>query len=86
MAKKNRERIFEKAHRKNLWAFSHSWRKSEGRGDKVPSFTNNVIDQAYEKFMKQIPGFQRELAEAETIRRDMERDKQKGGKTHDLPK
>lgn len=50
----------------------------------MPSFTNNVIDQAYEKFMKQIPGFQREPTEAETIQKDI--DKQKGRDLDDFPK
>ncbi len=50
----------------------------------MPNFTNNVIDQAYEKFMKQIPGFYREPAEAETIQKDI--DKQKGDGSYDLPK
>lgn len=48
------------------------------------NFTNNVIDQAYENFMKQIPGFHREPAEAETIQKDLE--KQKGRDSDDLPK
>ena len=52
----------------------------------MPRFTNNVIDQAYENFMKQVPGFHREPDEAKTIQRDMERDKKKGGRSHDLPK
>lgn len=48
------------------------------------NFTNNVIDQAYENFMKQIPGFHREPAEAETIQKDIE--KQKGRDSDDFPK
>lgn len=60
--------------------------KFSRRYDRVPRFTNNVIDQAYENFMKQIPGFHQEPDEAKTIQRDMERDKKKGGRLHDLPK
>lgn len=78
------EEIFEKAHRKNLWAFSHFRRKFERRHGKVLNFTNNVIDQAYENFMKQIPGFHREPDEAEVIQKDIE--KQKGRGSDDLPK
>ena len=55
--------------------------KFSRRYDRVPRFTNNVIDQAYENFMKQV-----EPDEARTIQKDMERDKKKGGRSHDLPK
>ena len=81
-----KEKIFEKAHRKKpvgLFAFLDKFSR---RYDRVPRFTNNVIDQAYENFMKQIPGFHREPDEARTIQKDMERDKKKGGRSHDLPK
>ena len=50
----------------------------------MPNFTNSVNDQAYENFMKQVPGFHREPAEAETIQKDIE--KQKGRGSNDLPK
>ena len=50
----------------------------------MPSFTNNVIDQAYENFMKQIPGFHREPPEAKVIQKDIEKEKGRG--TDDLPK
>lgn len=50
----------------------------------MPSFTNTVIDQAYENFMKQVPGFHREPAEANIIQKDIE--KQKGHGSDDLPK
>jgi len=52
----------------------------------VSGFTNNVIDRAYENFMKQIPGFHREPAEAKVIQKDIEKKKQKGRGKHDLPK
>lgn len=39
------------------------------------NFTNNVIDQACENFMKQIPGFHREPAEAKIIQKDIEQQK-----------
>lgn len=39
------------------------------------NFTNNVINQAYENFMKQIPGFHREPAEAKVIQKDIEQQK-----------
>ena len=81
-----KEKIFEKAHRKKpvgLFAFLDKFSR---RYDRVPRFTNNVIDQAYENFMKQVPGFHREPDEARTIQKDMERDKKKGGRSHDLPK
>lgn len=36
----------------------------------MPTFTENKPGRAYEPFMKQIPGFQRDPPEAETIRKD----------------
>ena len=39
----------------------------------MPNFTENKTDRAYESFMKQIPGFQREPQEAKGILQDMER-------------
>lgn len=41
----------------------------------MSGFTNNVIDRAYENFMKQIPGFHREPAEAKVIQRDIEKER-----------
>lgn len=53
----------------------------------MPNFTDNKIDRAYESFMKQVPGFQRDPPEAEVIHRDMERNrKKKGASKDDLPK
>lgn len=46
---------------------------------KVPNFTESKIDRAYESFMKQVPGFQRDPPEAETIQKDMERNNKKKG-------
>ena len=51
----------------------------------MSGFTNSVIDQAYENFMKQIPGFHREPAEAKVTQKDIEKKKQKGRGKHDLP-
>ena len=51
----------------------------------MSGFTNSVIDRAYENFMKQVPGFHRETAEAKVIQRDIEKEKQKGRGKHDLP-
>ena len=39
----------------------------------MPNFTENKTDRAYESFMKQIPGFQREPPEAKEIQQDLER-------------
>ena len=49
----------------------------------MPSFTNNVIDQAYEKFMKQIPGFHQEPPEAKEIQQDLERRQRRKGECND---
>lgn len=52
----------------------------------MPTFTESKADRAYESFMKQVPGFQRDPPEAETIRKDMERkEKKKGDRKDDLP-
>ena len=54
---------------------------------KVPNFTSDKIGRAYESFMKQVPGFQRDPPEAKTIQKDMERNrKKKGVNKDDLPK
>ncbi len=45
---------------------------------KVPNFTSSKTDRAYESFMKQVPGFQRDPPEAEVIQRDLSKNKQKG--------
>ena len=45
----------------------------------MPNFTESKIDRAYESFMKQVPGFQRDPPEAETIQRDMEQKEKKNG-------
>ena len=45
----------------------------------MPNFTSSKTDRAYESFMKQVPGFQRDPPEAETIRKDMERNNKKKG-------
>lgn len=53
----------------------------------MPNFTSSKTDRAYESFMKQVPGFQRNPPEAETIRKDMERNnKKKGDSKNDKPK
>jgi hypothetical protein len=49
----------------------------------VPNFTESKTDRAYESFMKQVPGFQRDPPEAEIIRKDMERNKKKKGGRED---
>ena len=38
----------------------------------MPNFTESITDRAYESFMKQIPGFQREPPEAKEIQQDLE--------------
>ncbi len=49
----------------------------------MPKFTESKTDRAYESFMKQVPGFQRDPPEAETIRKDMEKNKKKKGDRRD---
>ncbi len=52
----------------------------------MPKFTESKTDRAYESFMKQIPGFQHDPPETETIRKDMEQNKkQKEVHKDDLP-
>jgi len=46
----------------------------------VPKFTDNKIDRAYENFMKQIPGFQRDPPEAKTIQKDIQKKIKKCGR------
>lgn len=43
----------------------------------MPNFTENKVDRAYESFMKQVPGFQRDPPEAREIQRDLERKQRK---------
>lgn len=45
----------------------------------MPNFTENKTDRAYESFMKQVPGFQRDPPEAREIQRDLERKQQRKG-------
>ena len=55
----------------------------------MPNFTNNKIDQAYESFMQQVPGFHRNPPEAEVIQKDLDKSAKnvkKGGRKDDLPK
>ena len=52
----------------------------------MPNFTDNKVDRAYESFMKQVPGFQRDPPEAKTIQRDSDKKKRKGERKDDLPK
>lgn len=52
----------------------------------MPNFTSNKVDRAYENFMKQVPGFQRDPPEAKVIHRDMEKNKDKEGRKDDFPK
>ncbi|WP_304431767.1 hypothetical protein [Acutalibacter muris] len=49
----------------------------------MPNFTESKTDRAYESFMKQVPGFQRDPPEAEIIRKDMEHNKKKKGGRED---
>lgn len=52
----------------------------------MPNFTESKTDRAYESFMKQVPGSQREPSEAEIIRKDMEQNKKKkGGRENGFP-
>ncbi|WP_166544370.1 hypothetical protein [Acutalibacter sp. 1XD8-36] len=44
----------------------------------MPNFTESKIDRAYESFMKQVPGFQRDPPEASIIQRDLDKNDQKG--------
>jgi len=48
--------------------------KREGGEYKVPSFTDNKVDQAYENFMEQVLGFQRDPPEAKTIEKDIQKE------------
>ena len=43
----------------------------------MPNFTDNKVDRAYESFMKQVPGFQRDPPEAKVIQNDLEKRKRK---------
>lgn len=52
----------------------------------MPNFTDNKVDRAYENFMKQVPGFQRDPPEAEVINRDMKKNQKKDVRKNDLPK
>ncbi len=45
----------------------------------MPNFTENKTDRAYESFMKQVPGFQRDSPEAREIQRDLERKQRRKG-------
>ena len=45
----------------------------------MPNFTESITDRAYESFMKQIPGFQREPPEAKEIQQDLERKQRRKG-------
>ncbi|MEY8312746.1 hypothetical protein AALA61_12310 [Oscillospiraceae bacterium 42-9] len=49
----------------------------------MPKFTESKTDRAYESFMQQIPGFQRDPPEAETIQRDLEKKQRQKGEPHD---
>ena len=42
----------------------------------MPKFTESKTDRAYESFMQQIPGFQRDPPEAGIIQKDMKQKKQ----------
>jgi len=53
-----------------LFAFQ---KKRKGTECKVPNFTDNKVDRAYENFMKQVPGFQRDPPEAKTIQKDIQK-------------
>ena len=52
----------------------------------MPNFTDNKVDRAYESFMKQVPGFQRDPPEAKTIQRDIDKKKRKGERNQDPEK
>ena len=59
------------------------------KGQDMPNFTNNKIDQAYESFMQQVPGFHRDPPEAEVIQKNLDKSTKnvkKGGRKDDLPK
>ena len=45
----------------------------------MPNFTGSKTDRAYESFMKQGPGFQRDPPEAKEIQQDMERKQRRKG-------
>ena len=45
----------------------------------MPKFTERKTDRAYESFMQQIPGFQRDPPEAGIIQKDMKQKKQQKG-------
>ncbi len=44
----------------------------------MPNFTDNKVDRAYENFMKQVPGFQRDPLETKTNQKDIQKKIKKG--------
>jgi hypothetical protein len=67
----------------NLWSLFCVLREKERSEREVPKFTESKTDRAYESFMQQIPGFQRDPPEAETIQRDLEKKQRQKGEPHD---
>ena len=82
--------FFEKGHEEIHGPFCFARKQKKQKGDKImPNFTNNKIDQAYESFMQQVPGFHRDPPEAEVIQTDLDKSAKnvkKGGRKDDLPK
>ena len=74
--------FFEKGHDENHGPFFIFQRKIL-EVCRVPKFTESKTDRAYESFMQQIPGFQRDPPEAETIQRDLEKKQRQKGEPHD---
>ena len=76
-----------RAKRRCFRFFKQALREKERSEREVPKFTESKTDRAYESFMQQIPGFQRDPPEAGIIQKDMKQKKQqKGAGKNDLPK
>ena len=53
---------------------------------RMPKFTKNYTDRAYESFMQQVPGFHRDPPEAKVIQKGLDREKRKGAKKREQEK
>ena len=63
--------------------FFHAQNSKIERMMRMPKFTKNYTDRAYESFMPQVPGFHRDPPEAKVIQKDLDREKRKGAKKHE---
>jgi len=71
--KKKTKYFLQRATKKFVALFAFQ-KKREGGECKVPNFTDNKVDRAYENFMKQVPGFQRDPPEAKAIQKDIQKE------------